>query len=240
VSDDSRPALQRIATPELLVAGVVDRLREAILSGRLPAGARLSVPELAAQLGVSRTPVREALFALQRSGLAVMRPRRGAVVFGGGRRELTQLFELREALDGMAARLAAERMSDHERGELVTVASHHDAALDAGDVDTHIALDVELHRVICGGAHNEPLAADLSRLRDQLVLVMRTCSAAPGAMGRGVRRDHHAIVDAVVRGDADAAETAARAHVRNILRFILAAGLGSDDGRPLDDQRSTA
>src|SRR5436305_4452824 len=101
----------------LLANDVADRLRDAILAGELQPGQRLSVPDLARLLDTSRTPVREALYVLERAGLAEIRPRRGAVVFGGGRESLREMLELREALDGMAARLAAQRMTDTERAQ---------------------------------------------------------------------------------------------------------------------------
>lgn len=191
------------------------------MRGDLTAGDRLSVPDLARTLNVSRTPVREAIYSLERAGLVVVRPRRGAVVFGGGREVLQPMLELREALDGMAARLAAERMTEDERQALRTTWQAHDSALAAGQLDEHIDLDLQFHALVRDGAHNEPLSADLAKLRDQMLLVMRSWSAAPGGMGRRTRRDHDRIAEAVLVGDADGAEDAARAHVRNISMFVL-------------------
>ncbi len=214
-------ALAPIDGHELLANRVELRLREAILSGELPPGSHLSVPELARRLGVSRTPVRDAVYALERAGLAELRPRQGAVVFGGGRDELTHLFELREALDGMAARLAATRMPPAQRRELQTVMKQHTGAIRRSDVDRHVELDIEFHRLIRDGAGNPRLAEDLGRLRDQIRLVMRAVSSEPGAMGRGVLADHHAILDAIVRSAPGDAERAARRHVRAVLQFVL-------------------
>jgi DNA-binding GntR family transcriptional regulator len=204
----------------LLANDVADQLRRAILAGELEPGRHLSVPDLARVLDTSRTPVRDALYILERAGLVEIRPRRGAVVFGGGPEPLREMLELREALDGMAARLAAQRMTEAERNELRTVAKEHDQALAAGDVERHLVLDPQFHVLIRDGAHNARLAADLVRLGDQILLVMRTWSLAPGGMGAGTRRDHGAIARAVMSGDADAAEAAARRHVRNIAAFV--------------------
>jgi DNA-binding GntR family transcriptional regulator len=211
---------QPVERSALLVDRVAERLRAAILAGDLRPGQHLSVPELARTLDTSRTPVREALYALERAGLVEVRPRRGAVVFGGGPGSLREMLELREALDGMAARLAAERMTAAERTELKIVGREHDAALVAGDVERHLALDLQFHNMIRDGAHNQRLADDVARLRDQIVLVMRAWSLVPGGMGAGTRRDHRAILRAVVSGDGDAAESAARAHVRHIAAFV--------------------
>lgn len=215
--------LRPIAQPQLLLDGVVERLRTAILDGDLASGQRLSVPDLARTLGTSRTPVREALYALEQTGLVEIRPRRGAVVFGGGADTLAQMFELREALDGMAGRLAAERMSDDERVNLRRVATELDEALLAGDRERHLALDLAFHAALRDGAHNPRLAVDLGRLRDQMTIIMRSSSNVPGAMGRGTRSDHRAIARAALAGDADAAERAARKHVRNIAAFVMRA-----------------
>jgi DNA-binding GntR family transcriptional regulator len=111
-------------------------------------------------------------------------------------------------------------MTEAERNELRTVAKEHDQALAAGDVERHLVLDPQFHVLIRDGAHNARLAADLVRLGDQILLVMRTWSLAPGGMGAGTRRDHGAIARAVMSGDADAAEAAARRHVRNIAAFV--------------------
>jgi DNA-binding GntR family transcriptional regulator len=191
-----------------------------MLEGEFEPGMRLSVPDLARRLGVSRTPVREALFVLERDGLIVVRPRRGAVVFGGGRSDLDELFELREALDGMAARLAAERMTDDERAQLASILEQHDAALDASKVDEHVRLDVAFHEHLRSACRNERIAEALLRLQDQMAMVIRLSASTPGAMGEGVRTDHRAILDAVLSGDATKAERAARAHVRHIARFM--------------------
>src|SRR3954453_21102367 len=131
--------LRPLAPTPLLLDNVVERLRTAILDGDLVSGERLSVPHLARTLGTSRTPVREALYALEQAGLVEIRPRRGAVVFGGGDDTLRQMFELREALDGMAARLAAQRMTAEEKADLRRLGTELDAALGAGDPERHIA-----------------------------------------------------------------------------------------------------
>lgn len=209
-----------IDEPISIVDQVTDRLRQSILDGGLAPGAHLSVPRLAALLGVSRTPVREALVALEGAGLVVQRLRRGAVVFGGGPDDLRALFELREALDGMAARLAADRIDDGQRAELGAILCRHERALDEGAVDDHVRYDLAFHAYLRSCCGNDRIIRELARLHDQTLLVMRSTASTPGAMGAKVRRDHRAVFDAVVGGDPDAAERAARDHVRNIARFV--------------------
>ncbi|MEU7815149.1 GntR family transcriptional regulator [Pseudonocardia sp. NPDC049154] len=213
--------LAPVEAGDLLLSRVVDRLREAILRGDFAPGDKLSVPDLARTLQTSRTPVREALYALERSGLVVMRPRRGAVVFGGGPTELRHLFEVREGLDGMAARLAAERMTEAERAALREVWQRHDAALAARDLAEHVTLDVRFHDLVRDGAHNPVLSESLARLRDQMTLIVRSWSGSPGALGRRTRADHRALAEAVLAGDAEHSEATAREHVRNVAAFVL-------------------
>lgn len=212
-----------VAGGDLLLSRVVDRLREAILRGDFAPGDKLSVPDLARALQCSRTPVREALYALERGGLVEMRPRRGAVVFGGGPAELQALFEVREALDGMAARLAAVRLTDDERAELQKTWERHDTAVEARDIEEYIALDTRFHTLIRAGAHNPTLDESLARLSDQMQLITRSFSGSPGALGRRTRADHRVLAEAVLTGDPERSEAVAREHVRNVAAFVLRA-----------------
>lgn len=196
------------------------QLRDAILAGDLPPGSRLSIPALARRLGVSRTPVRDAVYALERSGLARTRARRGAVVFDGSRDDLRDLCEMREALDGMAARLAATRMTPVERDALRAVLAKHGDAIRQADQEGRIASAFEFHRLIRIGARNPRLAEDLARLQDQIVLATRSVPLPPGALGDDVLRGQAAILDAIAGEAPDAAEQAARRHIRAVARFV--------------------
>jgi DNA-binding GntR family transcriptional regulator len=214
------PELAPIEGSDSLAARVESRLREAILDGSLTAGSHLSVPELARRLGVSRTPVRDAIYALERAGLAELRPRLGAVVFGGDREDLVHLFEVREALEGMATRQAAVRMTAETRSELATVIERHAQAVAVGAIDRHVELDEQFHRLVNASAHNPRLRTDLGRLHDQIIVLVRSIAGEPGAMGPGVLHDHRAILDAILQADPDEAEATARRHVRAVLQFL--------------------
>ncbi len=213
------PAVLQPASAAPLAEQVADILRSAILSGSLPPGERLSVPDVARRLGVSRTPAREAMLILQRDGLIATRPRLGAAVVNYGDAELAEMLDLREALDGMAARLAAERMTTDEKRALANLLKVHNAALAASDIDRHVELDLEFHRHLRDGAHNSRLHNALLDLERQCHVLMSSTSRAPGFAGRAVMHDHRAIAKAIQIGDADCAEAAARAHVRRIRHF---------------------
>jgi DNA-binding GntR family transcriptional regulator len=215
--------LRPVGRPDRLVERVETRLREAIVSGRLPPGSHLSVPEIARQLGVSRTPAREALFTLQRLGLVEVRPRRGAVVVAGGRQDLRELFELREALEGMAARLSAQHMPDSQVAALHATLERHRAALEAGDLDAHVRLDLQFHRMIADGSANQRLADSIDQLRDQTAVLVRLNAVRPGGMDESVLRAHGRVARSIGRHDADQAEIRIREHIRAVFRFMSAA-----------------
>jgi DNA-binding GntR family transcriptional regulator len=215
-------SLSSIAAPESLTSKVVKALRAAILGGEIAPGERLSVPDLARRLGVSRTPAREALLVLEREGLVESRPRLGTVVLSGGKQGLKQLFELREALDGMAARLAAGAFSDAQSVALSQIVDDHRLAIARKDMERHIALDVQFHASIREGCGNAYLRESLLQIERRIMLFMRAFSALPRAMGPEVIRDHGEIAEAIGAGDGSKAEAAARRHVRNVRKFYQA------------------
>ncbi|MFZ2175040.1 MAG: GntR family transcriptional regulator [Rhodococcus sp. (in: high G+C Gram-positive bacteria)] len=203
----------------LLLDRVVDSLRESILSGDLAPGTRLSVPELARQLNVSRTPAREALHRLQNEGLVTVTPRRGAEVLAGRPNDLAELFEFREALEGMAARLAAKRMTPKEKTRLRETFEAHAEAVHGSNLSAHLEHDQVFHELFVTGARNKRISDELSKIRAQLTLITRTMSALPGALDEPVVNAHEAILTAIEASNAREAESAARLHVRGILSF---------------------
>jgi DNA-binding GntR family transcriptional regulator len=215
--------LDEVDRPDLLVERVETTLREAILSGQLAPGSHLSVPEIARRLGVSRTPAREALFALHRLGLVEVRPHRGAVVVAGGHDDLRELFELREALEGMAARLAALHMPEPGLAELNAALDAHREAVEAGDIDAHVQWDLRFHELIAAGSANRRLVSSISQLGDQISVLMRLNSGRPGAMDESVLRAHGRIVRSIGRHDGDQAELRMREHIRAVFLFMSGA-----------------
>jgi DNA-binding GntR family transcriptional regulator len=214
--------LAPISHPDRLVERVEATLREAIMSGQLAPGAHLSVPEIARQLGVSRTPARDALFALERLGLVEVRPRRGAVVVAGGPDELRQLFEVREALEGMAARLAAAQMTGTDVADLHTTLDRHRAAVEAGDLEAHVEADLRFHAMVATGSANPRLSESIGQLSDQISVLLRLNSGRPGGMDEGVLRAHGRIARSIERRDSEQAEQRMREHIRAVFQFMSA------------------
>jgi GntR family transcriptional regulator, rspAB operon transcriptional repressor len=202
-----------------------ERLRQAIIDGEFEPGKRLTELGIAALFGISRTPIREAFFRLERDGL--VRGTRGwGIEVVDPRQELTDIYHIREALEGRAARLAAERGSDEEIARIVALAQAS-ADTDPNDVDTRARLNEEFHLAITAASHAE-------RLR-RLVGEYRELFASPRRLRRLTREetrravdDHRLIADAIRRRDAEAAEAAVRLHLHHAYGAIAAAAAPTD------------
>lgn len=197
------------------------QLRSAILAGKLAPEDRLSVPSLAEDLRVSRSPVREAVFRLVREGLAVDIPHRGAVVASYGLVELAGVYEIREVLEGLAARLAADRCSPALVGELRQTFERHRAAVARGDQPAHLEEDARFHALTRQAAAHEWLMELLDQISGKIHLAMLSTSAISGGREQAIA-DHERILIAIERGDETEAEIAARSHVGRLRERLLA------------------
>jgi DNA-binding GntR family transcriptional regulator len=204
----------RIPDSPRLADHVYESLRRAIIEGRIPAGSKLSVPALARQLDVSRSPIREAVARLTADRLAIESPRRGAVVAGFTLGDLVELYEAREALEGTAARLAAERAGLQLREALTAVLREHQDALETWNDERRIAADAEFHRLLRDTCGNRTIAEWLEQLQARVQIAMLTTAVTAGV--RNALEDHERIAAAVIAGDADGAEREARAHIARL------------------------
>ncbi|WP_298329974.1 GntR family transcriptional regulator [Haloactinopolyspora sp.] len=205
-----------------LAAQAYATLKHAIITHELPPGTRLSVPMLAERLGVSRSPAREAIARITHEGLAHFEPNRGAVVANVDSTSLAEIYEIREVLEGLAARLAATQITDTEIAELRSLIAEHAAAVEAGDVEQHYELDVRFHRRIHEIAGNATLTGQLERLQQQVRLAMYTTHRSPGGMPQALA-EHRRIVDSLESRDSALAEAAGRSHISRLLRDLVAA-----------------
>lgn len=213
--------LEPLTRAEALTDKVADRLRRAILSGALAPGTHLSVPEIARQLGVSRTPAREGLIALEREGLVEPRASTGMAVIAGGTADVLELLDIREGLEIMTSRRAAERMDPAAVARLDALFVRHEAVVEQGDVARHVELDAAFHGMIREGAGNPRLARQLIQIDQQLRVLNSRLSRAEGWSGRAVLHDHKAILSAIAAHDPDEAERQMRAHVARTRAFVL-------------------
>lgn len=201
---------------------VRDRIRDAIRSGRYKPGERIRETEVADWLEVSRTPVREALRRLESEGLLTFESWRGVVVADLDRQQISELYAMREVLEGAAARLAARHIDEGEFELLDLLLARADAAADEPAALAEI--NRQLHETIYAAAHNRYLTQTLEQLRNALALLRGTTFAVPGRAGTAAE-EHRAIVEAIRGRNPERAESAARTHIaaahRARLRLLL-------------------
>lgn len=197
-------------------ADAYDRLLQAIDNGALPPGSRLRESELAKRFGISRTPVREALKRLEAQGLVTHEAHHGAVVASLNYSEITELYYLRGVLEGTAARLAAVHATDTEV-EILQEMVVADRQLVGGNAGKLAHTNRKFHLQLHLSARNRFLNAVLDTMRLSLVLLAGTTLRAPNRDVESID-EHDAIVRAIAAHDPDAAEAAARTHIRNAFK----------------------
>jgi DNA-binding GntR family transcriptional regulator len=195
-------------------------LKEQIISGALAPDMRLIELAIAAEFGVSRTPVREALKRLAVENLVLADPARGMVVHAPDAREIEDVFIVREALDGLAARLAAHRITPSELARLRVVVDSMQQAIGEGRREQVVVANTHFHDVIYGAAGNEML----ERLGRDLREFVRRFTTLPFASPERVDHvltEHRNIVEALEKHDPEAAETASRAHLAAAREYVV-------------------
>jgi DNA-binding GntR family transcriptional regulator len=206
------------ARPVLVRDGVYEHLRRAVLDGEIIPGERIGEVELGERLGVSRTPIREALMRLTQDGLLVAEANKGVRVRTVTAQEARDTYTVREELDGLAAALAA---AAHNPADAQILRAALDAvnASQSQDYRQQTRLDLNFHRAITVAAHNAALG-DLARDLEQRVALIkhqtRTYNAHPETAAQ-----HAAILRAVLDRDAVTAREAARLHVRTFGALVL-------------------
>jgi DNA-binding GntR family transcriptional regulator len=211
-------ALTRISRTNGGRAGlaVYDALSQAIVSTELEPGRQISENEIAEKLGVSRTPVREALARLRDDQLVQIVPQLGTFVSRISVAGVDDAQFLREALECSAVRLATERADTGDVAQLNAIISGQEVARDAADPAAFFVLDDELHSSLCE-LSGRPIAWTIvARANGHLNRVRRLSLAEPSYIAEMIK-EHKAVVDAVGRGEPDAAEVALRHHLRMVL-----------------------
>jgi DNA-binding GntR family transcriptional regulator len=217
-------------TRRRLVDDATQALRDAILSGRLASGTRLRQTELAGRLAISRTPIREALGRLQQEGLVEILPAAGVRVAVLDLEEAAELYDVREVLDGLAARLAARRADAATISTLDRCLTRMARCLDRLDANQWFPAHVAFHGTIFRAARNTRLEALSSVVRLSIrhfhPLLLRTPHRLEDAL-----REHRAIFAALVARDEIEAERLARAHIATAKEIVVKLlGEGERDG----------
>jgi DNA-binding GntR family transcriptional regulator len=204
-------------SPRTVAGLVAERLRAEIVAGNLPAGSKLRQVEIARRFGVSTTPVREALAALQREGLVRLHPQRGAVVFLPTVEDLREHYEIRAALEAVAAARTAERF---EQEWAVGLEALLDEMSTGPPADRYIALNQQFHTELYEYSARPRLVEMIAALRDASSAYLHIYRAAADFPVKRLDAEHRRILAACVAHDADGAAAATREHLQNTVEHV--------------------
>ena len=199
---------------------VCETLRDAIRKGKMKPGERLMESQLAEDLGVSRTPVREAIRKLELEGYVIMMPRRGTYVANLSIRDVNEVFEIRTSLDSLASGLAAERITDEELERLQRLLVAIGGYIEENDMDKIVECDTEFHDLLYQASRNSRLVGIIFNLREQLTRFRSTSMAFPGRL-KATLEEHRRIVEAIAQGDVAEARAAAEYHMEKSEQTLL-------------------
>lgn len=199
---------------------VFNTLRKAILTGELKPGERLMEIHLANRLGVSRTPIREAIRKLELEGLVVMIPRRGAEVAQITEKSLRDVLEVRKALDALCVKLACDRISDDEKEELKKACEEFEKQIGVGDVTAIAAADVAFHDIIVQATGNQRLIQLINNLSEQMYRYRFEYIKDERGHGNLVE-EHRMIYQSILDKDKEKAASAAQLHIDNQEEAII-------------------
>ncbi len=199
---------------------VSETLREAIVSGILEPGERLMEIQLAEELGVSRTPVREAIRKLELEGFVIMVPRRGTYVADLSIKDINEVYEIRTALDVLAAGLAAERITEEELEQLERLLVEIGEAIEKDDLQKIIDIDSQFHDVLYRASRNDRLVGIINNLREQFTRFRTISIQYPGRL-KSTLVEHGRLIEAIAQRNVELAQQMAREHMENSEQTLL-------------------
>lgn len=195
-------------------------IREAILDGRFKEGDRLVETDISQAMGVSRTPVREALRQLEVEGLAVNIPRRGTIVKGLSIEDANQIYDIREVLEGLAARTACFNISRKNLLDLRQVVNQMDISIKTNDMNEYNKLHEQFNSIIINSCGNSKVIDYLENINEYLIN-LRRISLETMEGRKSALKEHEMILEALEKGDGNLAENRTREHIKNAKeRFI--------------------
>ena len=199
---------------------VYKSLRKEILTGRITPGDHLLELDISSKLGVSRTPVREALRMLELEGLVTMQPRRGARVSKITEKSMQDVLEVRESLDALCVELACTRITSQEKDELRKACEAFERAVATNDSRKIAEADVRFHDTLLRAAKNDRLV-DIEENLSQSMYRFRFEYINEGNGHDNLVKEHRSIYESVINGDREKAASAARIHIENQRAAIL-------------------
>ena len=201
---------------------VCESLRKAILNGTLAPGERLMEVQLADELGISRTPIREAIRKLEQEGYVIMLPRRGSYVSSVSVHDVQEIFEIRSALESLSIGLAARRIENEELEQLQKLLLLIEGYIEDNDIENIVKTDVAFHDLLYQVSRNERLRTIVSNLKEQLARFRTLSMSYPGRL-QDTLEEHREMVEAIANGDVEAARDAAERHMERAEETLLKA-----------------
>ena len=202
---------------------VYEELKRQIMVGEIAPGTRMMEVDLADEMGVSRTPVREAIRKLEKEGLVTIEPRRGAYASDISAKDMVDVLEVRQDLEGMAAGLAAQKIAEGDILQLKDMTRRYKEAVEAGDIEEIIKQDEDFHKYIVGLSDNKTLIKMVSQVQE-LALRFRYIYYDDFSRFKNQPTEHQAIVDAIVSGDVNSARVNAEEHLARLKDFVRKEG----------------
>ncbi len=202
---------------------VYEELKRQIMVGEIAPGTRMMEVELADEMGVSRTPVREAIRKLEKEGLVSIELRRGAYASDISIKDMVDVLEVRQDLEGMAAALASVRITEEEKENLEKIVQDYTDAVEAGKISEIIKHDEAFHKYIVSISGNKTLVQMVSQVQD-LALRFRYIYYDDFSRFKNQPLEHHRIVDAIFAADADLARAEAESHLAKLKDFVIKTG----------------
>lgn len=196
-------------------------VREAVIEGRLPPGTRITEVGLAAEIGLSRSTVRTALQRLAADGLVMQRPYSGWEIAGLSPEDAVELYSLRYYLEGLAARLAAERIDDAGRATLKSAMQNLRGVLSKGSRRDIAEADLGIHRAITALSGHKRLLAFCELLSQSILIYYVMSTNRTMSSTDALISEHEELVNAILAGDVDKAEALTHAHIRNAQRSVI-------------------
>ena len=227
-------SMQRIEHANLsLVNQAYQELKRIILEHQIPQGGKLNEGELAAALGISRTPVREAINRLEKEGLVEIFPQRGAFVVQFSEKDVNELFLIRENLEGLAAYLAAEKMTGNDLAKLESCIQGFKEPYSKKDIQRYAREDFKFHQTIIMLSDARRLINLISTLYDHIRIFRLTTMGLSSRMNTSLA-EHQSLIEALRKKDAEEAERQMRQHIRHVrhgvmenIKFFLGNGEGN-------------
>ncbi len=201
---------------------VYDVLREAILTGRLEPGEKITEIEVANKLNVSRTPVREAIRMLELEELIVIVPQRGVFVAGiKSTKEINDIFQVRSELEGLAAYLTAQNISRENAKKMVEYAENLKECLVNDDLERCIEIDISFHQILYEVSDNKWLQKLLDSLFEQITRFRSQSLNREGRM-KQAHKEHKELAQAIEQGEAEKARLLAQQHIESARQSVIA------------------